>query len=136
MIGFSLSIGSQRQSVEGAVPVRRQRLLQDILSGADDSNRERGRSFQVKSLIRPRVRRGTARMYGCIVWSWREPNNPTSSGNTTCRCVRAATKGLAPDRNAFCACQAAWPSEPSSSWALCKCFQPSPKPQKNTKSGH
>lgn len=50
---------------------------------------------------------GTARMYGCIVWSWQKPNNPTSSGNTTCHCVRGATKGLASDRNAFCASQAA-----------------------------
>lgn len=50
---------------------------------------------------------GMAWMYGCIVWSWQKPNNPTSSGNTTCHCVRRATKGLASDRNAFCASQAA-----------------------------
>lgn len=65
--------------------------------------------FQVKPLIRMPVwwGKGTAPMYGCIVWSWQKPNNPTSSGNTTCHCVRGATKGLASDRNAFCASQAA-----------------------------
>lgn len=38
-------------------------------------------------------------------------NNPTSSGNTALHCVRGATKGLASDRNAFCACQAAQPND-------------------------
>lgn len=42
---------------------------------------------------------GKGHMYGCIVWSWQTPNNPTSSGKTRSHCVRA-TKGLTWGRNA------------------------------------
>lgn len=91
------------------------RILPDVRRiPGDSSSQECGQEenadpvlFRLNHLSGCHVRRETARMYGCIVWSWQKPNNPTSSGNTTCHCVRGATKGLASDRNAFCACQAA-----------------------------